>query len=150
MSTNNKFSKIMVAIDGSDVSMKASDVAITIAKKHGAKLFAVTALNVPYGGLYMTEEGEYYKYVKKRAREEAEKWFDAIKQKAKETNLKMQTEIIAPIPNVVGSLVNYAAHNKIDLVLVGSTGKTGFKRMLLGSVASGMVTYSTCPVMVIK
>ncbi|MDE1829150.1 MAG: universal stress protein [Thaumarchaeota archaeon] len=150
MRVDTKFSKILVAIDGSDISMKAADVAVTAAKNHGAKLFVVTSLNVPYGGLYMTEEGEYYKYVEKKAREEAEKWFKELRQKAKENNIEIQTDIIAPNPNVVGSIVNYADHNKVDLVMVGSTGKTGFKRVLLGSVASGIVTYSTCPVMVIK
>ena len=150
MVSDTRFSRILVAIDGSDASMKAASAAIEIAKSNGAKLFAVTALNVPYGGLYMTEEGEYYKYVEKKAREDAEKWFEELRQRAKETAVDVHTEIVAPIPNVVGSIVTYADHNNIDLIIVGSTGKTGFKKVLLGSVASGIVTYSSCPVMVVK
>lgn len=150
MSTNINFSRILVAIDGSDASMRAADFALDSAKKHGAKLYVVTALTVPYGGLYMTEVGDYSKYVEKKAREEAQKWFDTIRQKAEGEDLKIETEIIPPNPSVVGSIVNYADHNNIDLLVVGSTGKTGFKRMLLGSTASGLITYSTCPVMVIK
>lgn len=148
MSTN--FSVILVAIDGSDVSMRAADFAVSEAKRTGAKLYAVTSLDVPYGGLYMTEMGEYSKYVEKKAREDAEKWFGQVRQKAGEEKVAVQTEIVAPIPGVVGSIVNYADRIKADLLVVGSTGKTGFKRMLLGSVASGVVTYSPCPVMVVK
>jgi nucleotide-binding universal stress UspA family protein len=36
------------------------------------------------------------------------------------------------------------------LIVIGSRGRTGFKKMLLGSTASGVVTYATCPVMIVK
>jgi nucleotide-binding universal stress UspA family protein len=36
------------------------------------------------------------------------------------------------------------------LIVVGSRGMTGFKKLLLGSVANGVVTYSRCPVLVVK
>ena len=39
---------------------------------------------------------------------------------------------------------------KVDLIIVGSNGKTGIKKLLLGSVASAVVTHSHCPVLVIK
>jgi nucleotide-binding universal stress UspA family protein len=38
----------------------------------------------------------------------------------------------------------------VDLVVIGTRGRTGFKKMLLGSVASDVVTYAYCPVMVVK
>jgi nucleotide-binding universal stress UspA family protein len=38
----------------------------------------------------------------------------------------------------------------VDLIVVGTRGKSGFKKLLLGSVASGVVTYAHCPVMVVK
>jgi nucleotide-binding universal stress UspA family protein len=39
---------------------------------------------------------------------------------------------------------------KVDMIVIGSKGKSGFKRMLMGGVASGVVTYSHCPVLVVK
>lgn len=172
--SKNTISRILVAIDGSDVSMKAAEVAIATAKKAGTELFIVTSLNLPwdgfhnkdaivqntswntstlhfpYDGFFSKEAQDYRKSVEKKARDEAEKWFGDIKQRAKENGIKTQTEIIAAVPNVVSSIVNYADNNKMDLIVVGSTGKTGFKRVLLGSVASDIVKYSTCPVMVVK
>ena len=145
-----KFSRILVAIDGSDVSMRAADSAIAMAKRYGAKLMVVTALDVPYGGLYMTEMGDYEKYVRKKEREDAERWFGEIGSKAKEDGVLVESRILDPGPGVVGSIVTFAQDNNVDLIFVGTRGRTGFKRMLLGSTALGLVTYSTCPVIVIR
>ena len=48
------------------------------------------------------------------------------------------------------SIVEYAEEHKIDLIVVGTRGMSGIKKMLLGSTASGVVTYAHCPVMVVK
>jgi nucleotide-binding universal stress UspA family protein len=46
--------------------------------------------------------------------------------------------------------VDCAEQKKVDLIVIGSRGLSGFKKLLLGSVASGVVTYSHCPVLVVK
>jgi nucleotide-binding universal stress UspA family protein len=46
--------------------------------------------------------------------------------------------------------VEYAEEKKMDLIVIGSKGRSGIKRMLLGSIASGVVTYAHCPVLVVK
>jgi nucleotide-binding universal stress UspA family protein len=51
----------------------------------------------------------------------------------------------------IGSaIVDYAERQNIDLIVLGTRGRTGFRKMLLGSVASDVVTYAHCPVMVVK
>jgi len=57
--------------------------------------------------------------------------------------------IVSPT-SVVPAIVDYAEKNKVDLIVTGTKGRSGFVKLLLGSVASGVVTYSTCPVMVVK
>lgn len=47
-------------------------------------------------------------------------------------------------------IVKYAEEKEIDLIVVGTRGRTGIKKILLGSVASGVVTYAHCPVIVVK
>ena len=54
------------------------------------------------------------------------------------------------ISSVVKEIVEYAEKNKVDMIVVGSRGLSGIKKMLVGSVASGMVTYAHCPVLVAK
>jgi nucleotide-binding universal stress UspA family protein len=51
---------------------------------------------------------------------------------------------------IVKPILKYAEDEEIDLIVVGTRGRTGIKRMLLGSVASGVVTYAHCPVIIVK
>jgi nucleotide-binding universal stress UspA family protein len=40
--------------------------------------------------------------------------------------------------------------NNIDIIVMGTRGRSGFKKMLLGSTAVGVLTYAPCPVMIVK
>ena len=64
--------------------------------------------------------------------------------------MKLKTEFIVDPTSIVGAIVDYAERENIDLIVVGSRGLSGFKKLLLGSIASGVVTYAHCPVMVVK
>jgi nucleotide-binding universal stress UspA family protein len=52
--------------------------------------------------------------------------------------------------SAVNAIVNFAEQNKMDMIIIGTRGRSGFTKLLLGSVASGVVTYASCPVMVVK
>ncbi len=151
MSSSGNLSRILVAVDGSANSMRAANAAIIAAKKTGAKLLLVNALDVPYSDLYLSEVGNYPEYTKKQGKKEAEKWFEEIKQRAKENKIEIESaEAIEPFPTVVGAIVNYAEHKKVDLIVIGSIGRTGFEQILLGSVALGIVRYARSSVLVVK
>jgi nucleotide-binding universal stress UspA family protein len=85
-------------------------------------------------------------------------WIDEIKEEEQTNNdgnknmdeLRLKTEVILATKPIVGEIVDYAERENIDLIVIGSRGRTGLKKMLLGSVASGVVTYASCPVLVVK
>ena len=62
----------------------------------------------------------------------------------------MKTEVIVSPISVTGNIVEYAERENIDLIVIGTRGRSAFKRLLLGSTASGVVTHAHCPVMVVK
>jgi nucleotide-binding universal stress UspA family protein len=69
----------------------------------------------------------------------------------RENNIQIKSEIIEDSISKVGSaIVDYAERESVDLIVIGTRGRTGFKKMLLGSVASDVVIYAHCPVMVVK
>jgi len=73
-----------------------------------------------------------------------------VKKMAKLKGVKVTTEVVLGISSVVKEIVEYAEKNKIDMIVVGSRGLSGIKKMLLGSVANGVVTYAHCRVLVAK
>ena len=150
------FAKILVCIDGSDSSIKAAGHAIELAKKHEAQLITlnvvVSQLGYAYSagafGLAGTPGAINDLLVK--ARQEAQKWFDEVGKKAASQGVKVKADIIASPTSVVPAIVDYAEKNGVDLIVTGTKGRSGFTKLLLGSVASGVVTYASCPVMVVK
>jgi nucleotide-binding universal stress UspA family protein len=149
------FSKILVAIDGSEISMKAAVYAMDIVKKNKSQLTALTVLDIStprrISSSFITAPTYGLKELEEK-RKEAQQWLDKFeKLAAKENNVKLKSEIIEdPISRVGSAIVDYAERENVDLIVIGSRGRTGFKKMLLGSVASDVVTYAYCPVMVVK
>lgn len=84
------------------------------------------------------------------AKQEAQKWFDKVQESAIKKGVRLSREIIVDSGSVVGAIVNYAEHHNIDLIVIGSRGLTGFKKLMRGSTASGVVTYAHCLVLVVK
>jgi len=82
--------------------------------------------------------------------EKGQKHIDEVKQKASHRIINVQTEVFVGVSSVVKEIVGYAEKRKIDLIVIGTKGMSEIKRMLLGSTASGVVTYSHCPVMIVK
>jgi nucleotide-binding universal stress UspA family protein len=65
--------------------------------------------------------------------------------------IRYRSEIIEdPFSRVENAIVNYAETENVDLIVMGTRGRSGLKRSLLGSVASGVLTYAHCPVMVVR
>jgi nucleotide-binding universal stress UspA family protein len=134
--------------------MKAADYAVMLAKQNGAQLIAlnviVSQLGYEYSaGAFGLVTPNAIKNVLDKSKQEAQKWFDDIGKNAVANGVKLSTEVVASPTSVVPA-VDYAEKNKVDLIVVGTRGRTGFTKLLLGSVASGVVTYASCPVMVVK
>lgn len=149
---HKKFSNILVAIDGSEHSLRAAKYALVLAKTFEAKLTAVTVSYVPASEdlsqldvLRQSLVEDNSNYTK-----DAEKWFERFIQNAKESNVQLNTELLNSTRPVDYVILEYAEEKKIDLIVVGTKGRTGFRKLLLGGVASSIVTYSHCPVLVIK
>jgi nucleotide-binding universal stress UspA family protein len=147
-------SKIMVGIDGSEQSINAADYAIAIAKRHDAEMIAVNALTSDLGYAYSSPGVESppltIREIILLAEDEVKKWFNGIKEKADKSGIRLRSEIIMAKRSAVSTMLDYAEEQRIDLIVVGTRGRSGIKKMLLGSVASGLVTYAACHVLVVK
>ena len=159
-----KFSKILVAIDGSEQSMNAAYYAIGIANRKGnevgrVQLIGLTVLDLTKlsSSFFATASGYYGAKELEEKRKEAQQWLDKVEKLASneennnDNNIKFKSEIIEdPVSRVGSAIVDYAERENVDLIVIGTRGRTGFKKILLGSVASDIVTYAHCPVLIVK
>jgi len=142
--------------------MYAAEYALAMAKKVNAELIAVHVLSAKLGydhtprpllfGLPATPSS--LNDIIQTSKQEAERWLERVKQQQQDDEnikVKLKTEVIlASTPMVAAELVDYARNENIDLIVVGTRGRSGIKKILLGSTASGIVTHANCPVMIVK
>jgi nucleotide-binding universal stress UspA family protein len=168
--TKSEFSKILIAVDGSQSSMNAADRAVAIAKKernssNPQQLFALYVVFSRVGFAY-SSAGVFgsgglatpsaIREILEGAKMEAQQWFNKIKEKMNidnnndNNNIQLHTDVVVSATSIVAAIVEYAKNKDVDLIVIGTRGRSGFKKLLLGSVASGVIINAACPVMVVK
>lgn len=138
--------KILVPVDGSDASKHALADAIDLAKIHNAKLILLAVADVteaayPIMGVTLDKDGFYN--VKKKV--------EAMLATLKETvpsDVNLEAEVENGIPGMVIS--NMVEDEKIDIVVMGNSGKGAVSSFIMGSVSQYVIHHVKCPVLVVK
>ena len=147
-------SRILVAVDGSDTSMNAADYAITLAKNSSneAEILVINVIDLP--PIFKMLPSETRKQLIRIGRQQATQIFDTIEQMAKRHDVKtnkINTEMVeTSSASAADEIIRYAKEKGVDLIVVGTKGRSGMSKALLGSVASKVLTYSPCSVLVVR
>ncbi len=159
MTLKKHLSRILVAVDGSEASMNAADYAITLAhnnnnnnNQEARKIFVINIINLP--PLFKMLPSDTRKQLIRIGRQQAREIFDAVEKISKRhnaMNLKITTEMIeTSSASPADEIIKYAKEKNVDLIVIGTKGRSGMRKALLGSVASRVVTYSPCSVLVVR
>jgi len=133
---------ILLATDGSKYSDIATDKAIDFAKSYGGQLEAISVVDVP---------AEFYAEAPKAVEDltrKAKEFVAAVKEKADGSNIKISTFIGEG--DAYKIITDLATKEKADVIFMGSHGRTGLKKLLMGSVTEKVIGYASCPVLVVK
>ena len=139
------FGRILVPFDGSESSLRACETAAFLAKKMESEvkvLYVIPTLSIYTAPLVE----DYYRTQEKEAVEIVHPGVALIQKKG----VKVQADIIRARWSIVETIVSYSTDWKSDVIVMGARGLGGFKQLLLGSVSSGVVQHSSCPVMIIR
>ena len=142
------FRNILVPYDGSKYSIRAFKAAIDLAKKYNSKITGITCIDVIYRGQWYYDSDYYADRIKKQE-EIIRKSVANLQKVAKKEGIDFTFEIFQT-RSAVGKIVSFAKAKKIDLVVMGSHGRTGFDKLLLGSVAHGVSQKAHCTTMIVK
>jgi nucleotide-binding universal stress UspA family protein len=147
--------KILLPIDGSSVSLKATKYAIHLAKMEAAELTVLHVIeDIKQGGaIGLQEKYGNVSIVEgfKRAKEQsAQQWINSVQDIANRNGVKVRSAIVnAKGTNEARSIVKYMEDNDFDLTVMGSTGRSTFQRLFLGSVTNAVINNTKRPVLVV-
>ncbi len=136
--------------------MKAIDYAVNVAEKYKSEIIALHVLYSQTGFAFHKETvagtitSSSLNDLNLEAKQEAEKWFKEINKRAEKMNVQIKTEVVFTVISIVEGILTYAEKENIDLIIIGSKGKSGWKKLIVGSVASGISTYAHCPILIVR
>ena len=138
------YKKILVPTDGSEFAKKAEKHALFLSKVSGAEIVAVSVTENNFvNGLPLDDEIYQLNQILKERSEENLKEFDELN----DDDLKITHVIREGSPARV--ILEVAQEEDIDLIVMGSSGKSGFDRFIMGSVADKVVNSAKCAVLVV-
>lgn len=145
------FKNILLATDGSAASDHAASVAVGLARTHGAKLTALYAVDpYPYVGLGEVNPMGFQAYMS-AAQEHAASAHARVSALCSDGGAAVQLEAkLVEDVSAASGIVQAALTEGADLIVVGSHGRTGIARLMLGSVAAKVVAESPVPVLVVR
>ncbi len=133
---------IVLATDGSRFSALAAERAIAFAKSYGGELKVLSVVDVPTE-LYAEAPQAVDDLIR-----QAKAYVGTVKRQAEEAGVKAETFVGEA--EAYQAVNNLAVEQKADMIIIGSHGRTGLRRLLMGSVAETVIGYAPCPVMVVK
>lgn len=143
---SNFYRNIVIATDGSENTQNAISHGIEIAKLTGANVFALHVVNTSpiISDNWTIGRENIYEIL----RSEGEKALSEVKKLGEDSGVEIKGILLEGHPS--NEITDFAEKNKMDLIVMGTLGKTGFDKFLLGSVAEKVVRGSKVPVMVVR
>src|ERR671932_752601 len=148
--------KMLIAIDESEHRGKIIRYGLTLAKSLGADVTvahvidrsSVTALGDLGGLLGYYESGNrvYERELTKHAKE----FLSEAESLAKKQGIKINVHVIMNASSIAEGIIDYASTTNMDLIVIGTKGKTGGHKFLVGGIANKIIDHAHCPVLAVR
>ena len=137
------YDRILVPTDGSDGARAAFEHALALAEQFDAELHVVNAVDPTAVPPEVGAEG-----VLDALRESGYDAVDELRDRADDAGVAVETAVLQGPPH--GSILTYVEDHGVDLVVMGTHGRTGLGRWLLGSVTERVVRTAPVPVLTVR
>ena len=146
--------KILVPIDGSTHSMNAAKYAIELSKLQNAQLMVIHVISMlpaDYEYVIPAIAGPSIQTYFENVKDHVQLWFNPIITIAKNEGIDdVKTDVFMVIKSVADAIINYANNHSVDLIVMGTKGRTGLSRFVMGSVAYSVQQHAHCPVLLVR
>jgi nucleotide-binding universal stress UspA family protein len=144
------FKHILLATDGSAASEHAAKLAVGMAQTHGARLTVLYVVDpYPYLGIGESNPLGFQSYMAAAHEDAAQAHARVVALCEDGIKLDLHARMVEDMTASAG-IVHTAKDEGADLIIVGSHGRTGLTRLMLGSVAAKVLAEATVPVMVVR
>ncbi len=138
--------KILIPIDGSDHSTRAAEFGLSVAKLVGAQVMVVYVIDTVV--LDQIAKGSEREEVELELKQDGSRNINYVLKLAEKQNVKAASLLAKGRP--FEQVVNLAKGLEMDLIVMGTYGRRGADRILIGSVAERVIEYASCPILVVK
>jgi nucleotide-binding universal stress UspA family protein len=143
------FKHILIATDGSEVATKAVSAGLKLAKQLAARVVVMTASDpLPATVTIETIAANFPAEYERATKEQTERILTEVRREALTIGIECETLHVTNFP--AEAIIETAKANACDLIVMGSHGRRGIARLLLGSQATKVVTLSSVPVLVCR
>lgn len=138
------FSRILVAVDGSESARRAFEKSVYLAQRCNSRLDLIhVVLDSTYGG----DSAATFQLIEE-LEERGKKLLEEYKSQAVRAGIQVET--LLKLGDHAQVIIDIASKNNYDLIMMGSRGLSVFKELLLGSVSFKVMHHARCPVMVVR
>lgn len=139
------FRKILIAIDSEPIAAHAADIGAELARLAGAEMAFIHVIDPALANA--ADTGIQPAVLEATAKEDARKLIGDFRKRLPQQSVVLEfVQIGTPVAEIVSAAKDWPA----DLIVIGSHGRGGIRRALLGSVAEGVLRHASCPVLVVR
>ncbi len=135
----------LVPVDFSESAERALAYAMGIAKENRANLLLVHVVDESSSGVPLQLREAYLKSLQKEAKIQMNKLVNKFKLPQKKFRTRFLSALDAP-----RAIADQAKRSRVSMIIMGSHGRTGIPRFILGSVAEQTLRHASCPVLIVK
>ena len=143
------YDTILMPVDGSDVSGHALDEGLRLASELGSKVILMYVVDMTIAAMPEAELGvSNTELMRKSFEEQGEKVVRSAGEAAAAKAVRFET--VMTEGDVQNEIIAIAEEKKVSLIVIGTHGRRGLNRLLLGSVAESVAKHAHCPVLLIR
>jgi nucleotide-binding universal stress UspA family protein len=139
--------QILIATDGSKAAEDAAYLGIKFACQYKAKIYAVYVINVTAFDSILMDDSWTIDECEECERK-GQKATSSVEKKAKFAGLEAESIILKGDP--AEKILDFADERDVDMIVVGSLGKSGIERFAIGSVSEKVVRHAKVPVLIVR
>lgn len=140
---------ILVPFDESQISYRAFELALDLAKKYDSRMSLITVVYSSVISSSFLDMASHQTIIERNRIKHIQSMFQILHKTAEKFGVKTESDMILS-QHISDSLLSFSSHQKVDLIVMGTRAREGPKRFMLGSVTMELVQRAKCPVILVK